>query len=223
MTVRLKTRYKFCRRYRTDVWARIFISRKTVKFKRLLAPRPRTNVSIGNFTGNMAKKNKFFTKRRTRHGKNLAVKQKVIKFYSAIKEHQFKRYLQDNKKYRKNLLINTLNELERRLDVVLYRSNLLKTIFNTRFLILHQKVIVGNRIINKPGYLVNPEDLITITNPYWMWKKLKRSRFIWGYPTNHIHVNWKTMKIGLHNKPNSKMLNYPFNIKQRKVLEFYKI
>ena len=47
---------------------------------------------------------------------------------------------------------------ERRLQTILYRKGLANTIKQARQLITHKKVLVGDRIIDQPNYLVSKEE-----------------------------------------------------------------
>jgi ribosomal protein S4 len=223
MTVHLKPRFKFCRRYKSDIWSKIYIRRKRVKFIKLNVRRPRTNISIGNFKGVMPKKTKYIKRRRrSRYGKNLAKRQRILKFYAALKEYQFKKYLTQNKKIIKNLFKNTIANIETRLDIMLYRSHLVKSVLMSRFNIIHKKVTVNNKIISMPGYILKKGDVVSAESPLKLWRKLKRTRFIWGYPSEHLYVNWRTLKFGVHKKPDQERLNYTFKLSSRRILEFYR-
>lgn len=48
--------------------------------------------------------------------------------------------------------------LERRLQTIVFRKNLTRTIFQARQLITHGHIFVGNRIVTVPGYVVSRED-----------------------------------------------------------------
>jgi len=47
--------------------------------------------------------------------------------------------------------------LERRLQTLIYRRGLVKSLYHARQLIAHRKVQVGDRVVSSPGYLV-PRD-----------------------------------------------------------------
>nr|YP_009094927.1 30S ribosomal protein S4 [Chlorella variabilis]AIU38970.1 30S ribosomal protein S4 [Chlorella variabilis]AJP09429.1 30S ribosomal protein S4 [Chlorella variabilis] len=57
---------------------------------------------------------------------------------------------------------NVFSLLERRLDVVLYRSGITKTVTEARQLIKHKKIQVNQNLINIPSFLLNPGDMISI-------------------------------------------------------------
>lgn len=48
--------------------------------------------------------------------------------------------------------------LERRLQTIVYRKGLARTIHQARQLITHKKIEVGGRIVSAPGYLVQREE-----------------------------------------------------------------
>ncbi len=55
-----------------------------------------------------------------------------------------------------NLTVKDL--LERRLQTMVYKKGLAKTVHNARQVVAHKKVIVGDRIINRPSYLVSRKE-----------------------------------------------------------------
>jgi len=61
-----------------------------------------------------------------------------------------------------NLTVEHL--LERRLQTVVWRRGLAKTIHEARQLVAHRKVMIGEAIVNRPGYLVpiDEEELIKV-------------------------------------------------------------
>ncbi|MCL4343834.1 MAG: 30S ribosomal protein S4 [Nitrososphaerota archaeon] len=57
-----------------------------------------------------------------------------------------------NLDYILNLTVEDL--LERRLQTMLWRKGLAKTVYEARQIVSHKKVLIGNSIVNRPGYLV---------------------------------------------------------------------
>ena len=101
------------------------------------------------------KRNKFFQKR-------LFEKQQFKFFYGCLPEYQLKNLFQKLKK--KKNKINIFNKLtillESRLDIVVVRLRLAKSIFQSKQLINHGKIKVNNQIINKPNFLLKEGDII---------------------------------------------------------------
>ena len=52
--------------------------------------------------------------------------------------------------------------LESRLDINLVRLKLVKTIFQAKQLINHQKIKINDKIISKPNFLLEKGDIIRI-------------------------------------------------------------
>ncbi|MEM0375573.1 MAG: 30S ribosomal protein S4 [Nitrososphaerota archaeon] len=48
--------------------------------------------------------------------------------------------------------------LERRLQTVVYRLGLAKTIYQARQLVVHRHIAIGDQIVNAPGYLVKKDE-----------------------------------------------------------------
>ncbi|MDJ0273944.1 MAG: 30S ribosomal protein S4 [Aigarchaeota archaeon] len=48
--------------------------------------------------------------------------------------------------------------LERRLQTVVYRLGLAKTIYHARQLVVHRHIAIGDQIVNAPGYLVKKDE-----------------------------------------------------------------
>jgi len=55
-----------------------------------------------------------------------------------------------------NLTVDDL--LERRLQTVVYRKGLAKTIYQARQLIVHGHIAIGDQIVTSPGYLVSRDE-----------------------------------------------------------------
>ncbi|MEM0057036.1 MAG: 30S ribosomal protein S4 [Candidatus Geothermarchaeota archaeon] len=48
--------------------------------------------------------------------------------------------------------------LERRLQTIVYRKGLAKSIHHARQMIVHRHIMIGDRIVDRPGYLVKREE-----------------------------------------------------------------
>jgi small subunit ribosomal protein S4 len=65
------------------------------------------------------------------------------------------------------LNITVRDILERRLQTIVYRKGLARTIKQARQLIVHRHIIVGNKVISSPSYLVKADEEDKIDyNPY---------------------------------------------------------
>jgi small subunit ribosomal protein S4 len=111
--------------------------------------------------------------RLSEYGKLLRNKQVLKRIYQ-MTEKQFKRFVTDiAAKYSKNHNIDydkaVKITLERRLDAVLYRSGIAKTIIQARQMITHGHFLLNGKKHNIPSYLVKQGDVLELK------EKLKNS------------------------------------------------
>ncbi len=95
------------------------------------------------------------------YGRQLREKQKMRRYYGVI-ETQFKNYFQEAARVPGQTGKTFLQLLERRLDNVVYRTNLATSRAQARQLVTHRHFRVNGRIVNIPSYLVKPGDVVTI-------------------------------------------------------------
>ncbi len=95
------------------------------------------------------------------HGLQLREKQKVRRTYG-LQEKQFRRYFKEAERQQGITGENFLKILESRLDNVIYRLNLARSRPEARQIVLHGHVLVNNRRVNIPSFLVKEGDVISI-------------------------------------------------------------
>lgn len=93
--------------------------------------------------------------RPSEYGRMLFAKQRLKGFYGNISEKQLYNYVHKNNK-------NFLSQLERRLDITIFRMKFAISIFQARQLINHKHILVNGKPLNIPSYLLSPGDVITI-------------------------------------------------------------
>jgi small subunit ribosomal protein S4 len=110
--------------------------------------------------------------------------------------------------------------LEKRLDVILYRSKFCHSIRNAQQFISQKRVIVNNKIIQSKSYNLKKGDLISIKPKYSKQFEfnIKRTNH-WPIPPKHLIINYKTMQIvfGDIKNINTSTL-FLFNLNLEKVL-----
>jgi small subunit ribosomal protein S4 len=99
-------------------------------------------------------------RRNTEYGVRLNEKQK-LRFHYAMLEKQFRRFLGIAKKSKGNTGNTLMQLLECRLDNVLRRLGVGRTIWACRQIVVHGHVLVNGRKTDIPSYLVKPGDVIT--------------------------------------------------------------
>ena len=99
--------------------------------------------------------------RTTDYGLQLREKQKIKRMYGML-ENQFRVFFARASRKKGNVGENLLSFLERRLDTVLYRLGLAKSLAEARQTVLHRHIIVNGKLVNVPSYLVCEHDIIEI-------------------------------------------------------------
>ena len=92
----------------------------------------------------------------------LKERKKLSLFYGHLSRKQIATLFKKAEKIKGYFSRNLFSLLERRLDVVLYRSGLTRTIAEARQLIKHHKIRVNDVRINISSYLLNSGDLISV-------------------------------------------------------------
>lgn len=96
----------------------------------------------------------------------LFAKQQFKNFYGCIPEYQLKNlffYLK-NKTNNNNIIQKFIILLESRLDMVIYRAKITKTVFQAKQIINHGKIKVNNKTITFSNFILNRGDIITLNN-----------------------------------------------------------
>src|SRR5215471_13462380 len=140
MTKRAESKYKINRRLNVNLWGRP----KSPLNKREYGPGQH---------GQRRKKPSDF-------GTQLMAKQKLKGYYGNIGERQFRRLFAEAARRKGDTSENLIALLERRLDAVVYRLKFAVSPFAARQLINHGHILVNNKRVNIPSYIVKDNDAI---------------------------------------------------------------
>ena len=94
------------------------------------------------------------------YGIRLVEKQKLRYHYNVL-EKQFRRYVDQAKRKTGNSGDVLLQLLERRLDNVVRRSGVARTIWAARQIVSHGHVLVNGRKTDRPSFSLSPGDVVT--------------------------------------------------------------
>ena len=92
----------------------------------------------------------------------LKERKKLSLFYGYLSQKQLQSLFVQGIQKKGSFSKKILSLLERRLDVVIYRSGLVKSIAEARQLIRHKKIQVNSKKITLPSYCLNPGDIISL-------------------------------------------------------------
>jgi len=104
---------------------------------------------------------KGYRKRLSDYGVHLREKQKVRRIYGIL-ERQFRKYFKMAAKQKGITGENLLQILETRLDNVIYRMGFAPSRNSSRLVIRHNHVLVNDKKVNIPSFLVKSGDVVTI-------------------------------------------------------------
>lgn len=102
---------------------------------------------------------RFRRRQKSLYGRQLDEKQKLA-FYYNIGNRQLRRYLKAAQKSKGSTADMLMQLIERRLDNVVRRLGWARTIWQSRQLVVHGHVQVNGKKVDRPGYLVNPNEVI---------------------------------------------------------------
>jgi small subunit ribosomal protein S4 len=114
-------------------------------------------------------------------------------------------------------------ELERRLDALVLRAGLARTIYQARQMVAHGHIAVNDRKVDKPSFRVSPEDVVQVRE-----RSRAKQPFLvareGGYDTEgetprYLQVNLEALAFRLDREPNRKEI--PVVCDEQLVVEYY--
>ena len=220
---------KIIKRFDEDIWGRLALINKptrvldsifqiyqnNIKYKKLIYKRrffsgKNTNLFVYKA---VTEEKELKRKRRTIKINNYLSMLKLRRFYGSLGKRKFKRIFKQNS-INTNVVGRSFSYfLESRLDVILYRANLFKSIFAARQYINHKKVYVNGSVVTKPGYLVFINDIITVSNSKKFYSDLKLNLTTDDLLSNvpsYLEVNYKLGSVILVKMPLTTEVPFPF-------------
>lgn len=158
-------------------------------------------------------------RRNTEYGVRLAEKQK-LRYYYGVLERQFRRYVDVARKSKGNTANTLIQVLEQRLDNVLRRLGVGRTIWATRQIVAHGHVKVNGVKTDIASFLVKPGDEISFKDGI---HKLLRENMEQG--AGHSVPGWLEWNPAqLTGKVNALPVpeDVPFEVNMNLIVEFYR-
>lgn len=161
-------------------------------------------------------------RRRSDYGVQLREKQKLKGYYGNIGEKQFRNIFKEAFSQKGDTSENLLILLESRLDAIVYRANLVPTVFAARQLVNHKHLTVNGVIVNIPSYRCKPGDVIEVRDksrsiPLVVEAMQKLDRELPEY----ITLDTKAFKVSYVRYPDSDEIPYATIMSPTSVVEFY--
>lgn len=161
-----------------------------------------------------------FRGRRLRdYGVRLNEKQKV-KYHYCVQEAQFRRILDEAGRRPGNTGDLLMQLLERRLDNVVRRAGLARTIWAARQLVVHGHVRVNGKKVDRPSYVVKVGDVITLKEKVQKLGKEAMESLAGLEVAGWIEFNPAEMTIKVVAMPTTDQI--PFDVNTNLIVEFYR-
>ncbi len=158
-------------------------------------------------------------RRNTEYGVRLAEKQK-LRFHYCMMERQFRRFLDHAKKSKGNTASTMIQLLERRLDNVLRRLGVGRTIWAARQIVAHGHVIVDGRKTDIASYSVKPGQVITFREGIHKLLRENMEQNAGHNVPNWLEWNPAQLTATIKSLPTTEEV--PFEVNMNLVIEFYR-
>ncbi len=155
----------------------------------------------------------------TEYGKRLREKQK-LKHMAGITERQLKNYFEIARRQKGLVGDNLLKLIERRLDNVVYQIGFAPSRKAARQLVSHKNILVNDKIVNIPSYLVKVGDKIKLKDylkeNIYVQKSLDLKG---GKVPGWIKYNPEELTAEIIRLPSREEISFPVN--ETLIVEFY--
>ena len=161
-----------------------------------------------------------FRGRRIRdYGLRLNEKQK-LKYHYGVLEKQFRRYMDHAGSRPGNSGDMLLQLMERRLDNVLRRCGLGRTVWATRQMVAHGHVLVNGRKTDRPSFSVSVGDVITLKPKAQKLGKEQMESMAGLEVPGWIEFNPSELTLKVVANPTTDQI--PFDVNTNLIIEFYR-
>ena len=148
-------------------------------------------------------------------------KQKLRYHYNVL-ERQFRRYMNEANRLPGNSGENLLQLLERRLDNVVRRLGVTRTIWAARQMVSHGHIRVNGKKVDRPSYSVQPGDVVSVRDKEKI-KNLVRENMesLAGHQVpSWVEFNPSELSATVVAIPTSDQI--PFDVNTNLIVEFYR-
>lgn len=152
------------------------------------------------------------------YGEQLLEKQKLKAYYGVL-EKQFRRYVEEALRSKGNSGEILLQNLERRLDNIVYRLGFASTLRQARQMVIHGHIRVNGEKVDRPSYRVKVGESISLRE-----KSRDIEMFADNFKNTSINLDYlekdtENFTGKLTRLPRREEI--PIEVKESKVLEFY--
>jgi len=158
-------------------------------------------------------------RRNTEYGVRLIEKQK-LRYYYGMLEKQFRLFLDEAKKSKGNTASSLMTILELRLDNVLRRIGVGRTIWATRQIVAHGHVLLNGRKTDIPSARVKPGDTITFKEGIHKLLRENMEQSAGHNVPGWLEWNPAQLTAKVNALPTAE--DVPFEVNMNLIIEFYR-
>ena len=158
-------------------------------------------------------------KRLRDYGIRLNEKQKLRYHYNVL-EKQFRRYVQAATRQKGNTGEVLLQVLERRLDNVVRRAGLTRTIWAARQMVAHGHVLINGRKCDRPSCAVKPGDVVAIRDRVHTLARDNMESMAGHIVPGWMEMNPAELTVRIQAVPTPDEI--PFDVNTNLIVEFYR-
>ncbi|MEL7472833.1 MAG: 30S ribosomal protein S4 [Planctomycetota bacterium] len=153
------------------------------------------------------------------YGVRLVEKQK-LRFHYNVMEKQFRRYAADAARRPGNTGEVMLQLLERRLDNVIRRMGVARTIWAARQMVVHGHVLVNGKKVDRPSFSLKVGDTITLRDKIHKLGREALESLAGHEVAGWIEFNPSELSAKIVSLPTSDQI--PFDVNTNLIVEFYR-
>lgn len=153
------------------------------------------------------------------YGLRLNEKQK-LRFHYNVLEKQFRRYVTEAKRRKGNTGELLLQLLERRLDNVVRRAGVVRTIWASRQLVAHGHVLVNGQKVDRPSFSVKVGDVISFKSKIHPMLRDNMESVVGHVVPEWVDFTPAELSVKVVALPTSDQV--PFDVNTNLIVEFYR-
>ncbi|MEQ8850669.1 MAG: 30S ribosomal protein S4 [Phycisphaerales bacterium] len=153
------------------------------------------------------------------YGLRLNEKQKLRYHYNVL-EKQFRRYVDEAKRRKGNTGELLIQLLELRLDNVVRRAGVVRSIWASRQLVSHGHVKVNGRKVDRPSFSVNVGDVITFKDKVHPLLRDNMESVVGHVVPEWVEFTPAELSVRIASLPTSDQV--PFDVNTNLIVEFYR-
>lgn len=167
---------------------------------------------------NALKRGPIVVRKQSEYAKQLIEKQK-LKAYYGMMEKQFATMVKEAMRGKGNAGDRLVEQLERRLDNLVYRLGFAQTLRQARQMVVHRHILVDGTRIDRPSYLVEPGSVIELREKSRKIQLYKDNFTNYGFPLPYLEKKEEDYAGKLTAQPRREQV--PIDVTDSLIIEFY--